>query len=69
MSSEFFEAEHFVIVKSTHEIDCLDWIQYFIDNWNKIIKQGTKLLVLAGVHGGQDGTIGSRDKNLLKDIY
>ena len=68
MSSEFFEAEHFVIVKSTHEIDCLDWIQYFIDNWNKIIKQGTKLLVLAGVHGGQDGAIGSRDKNLLKDI-
>ena len=68
MSGEIFEAEHLVIVKSTHEIDCLDWTQYFIDNWDKIMKHETKLLVLAGVHGGHDGAIGSRDKNLLKDI-
>ena len=68
MSSKYFMADHMCIVTSLKEIDSLEWVEYFIDNWEILMKKRSKLLVLAGIHGGTDGDIGPNDQNLLEDI-
>ena len=68
MSSKYFMADHMCIVTSLKEIDSLEWVEYFIDNWEILMKKRSKLLVLAGIHGGADGDIGPNDQNLLEDI-
>ena len=69
MTSENFETEQFVIINSVDEIDCLDWARYFIVNWKFIMKNGSRLLVLAGVHGDLDGLVRHKDSGLLNDIH
>ena len=68
MTNEIFEAERMVIIKSVKDIDSLEWVEYFIDNWEKFMKKQSKLLVLAGIHGGSCGEIGPKDEYLFNDI-
>ena len=60
-----FTSENFVIITSNIEIDSLQWQKYFQNNWSQLIRPNTKVLVLAGIHGGKDGELGSVDEGLF----
>ena len=66
--NQFFEAEQMVIINSLEEIDCLQWGEYFLENWKILMKDQSKFLVLAGVHGESDGKVLMKDHDLLNDI-
>ena len=67
MSKSWFTSENFVIITSNIEIDSLQWQRHFRNNWNKIIRPNSKVLVLAGIHGCKDGNLGFVDNGLLKE--
>ena len=62
-----FSSEHLVVITSKTAIDVLQWRKYIIDNWTKVMRKNSKLLVLAGVHGDSEGKIGHKDGGLFKD--
>ena len=62
-----FTAEHLVIITSDDEIEAPQWRKYLITNWDKLTRKNAKLLILAGIHGGEEGEIGPSDDGLLKD--
>ena len=64
---KFFTTESLVIITSKDEVDAFQWKKYIEKNWNRLIQRNSKLLVLAGIHGNQDGKLGDPDMNLLKD--
>ena len=64
---KFFTAENLVIITSKDEVDAFQWRKYMEQNWDKLKQENAKLLVLAGVHGNQDGKLGNQDIGLLKD--
>ena len=64
---KFFTAESLAIITSKDEVDAFQWKKYIEKNWNRLMQKDTKLLVLAGIHGNQDGKLGDPDLNLLKD--
>ena len=67
MPKNWFRTENFVIITSNIEIDSLQWQKHFQNNWNQLIRPNTKVLVLAGIHGCKDGTLGFVDEGLLKE--
>ena len=67
MTKDWFRTENFVIITSNIEIDSLQWQKHFQNNWNQLIRPNTKVLVLAGIHGCKDGTLGFVDEGLLKE--
>ena len=58
-----FKEERLVIVKSTNEITVLDWREYLNKNFERLARQDSKILILGGIHGQQDGKIGREDKD------
>ena len=60
-----FTSEGCVILTSTIEIDSLQWQKYFCNEWDKLMKPNTKVLVLAGIHGFKNGNLGTVDDGLL----
>ena len=62
-----FTTENFAIITSNIEIDSLQWQRHFQNNWNKLMRPNTKVLVLAGIHGCKDGELGSLDGGLLQE--
>ena len=67
VSKGVFTTEHFVIVTSNIEVDSLQWQRHFRSNWKQLIRPNTKVLVLAGIHGCQDGKLGAIDEGLLRE--
>ena len=63
---DVFTAENLVIITSKIEIDHLQWRKYFMENWTKLVRKNSKILVLAGIHGVHDGKLGNLDKALLR---
>ena len=63
--SRVFTTENYVIISTNTEIDSLQWQRHFRDKWDQLIRQNTKVLVLAGIHGCKDGEIGRVDEGLL----
>ncbi len=63
----FFTAESLVIITSKDEVDALQWKKYMEKNWDRLMQKNSKLLVLAGIHGEQDGKLGHLDVDLLQD--
>ena len=59
-----FTTENYVIVTSNCEIDSLQWQRHIRDKWDQLIRPNSKVLVLAGCHGGKDGEIGNVDEGL-----
>ena len=52
---EVFHEEELVVISSTDKINMLQWSEHLEENWDRLIKESTRLLVLAGVHGREDG--------------
>ena len=67
MSVNDFNTENSVIITSKKPIDCLEWGDFMIEKWNELMRKDSKLLVLAGIHGEENGKIGKADKGLLED--
>ena len=63
----FFSSENLAIITSKDEVDAFQWRKYIEKNWDDLKQKDAKLLVLAGIHGKQDGRLGSTDMGLLKD--
>ena len=64
---EEFAAEGCVILTSKIAIDCYQWRKDLESRWGKIMRPNSKLLVLAGIHGGPRGKLGQADFGLLDD--
>ena len=68
---EVFHNEKLVIISSNEKISMFTWSIYLRKNWDRLMKENTRLLVLAGVHGNMDGRLGkNEDKgrdNFVKD--
>ena len=67
MAEEVFTAEHLVIITSQIAIDALQWRKYMSDHWSRLTRRDATILVLAGIHGEDDGAVGEEDAGLLKD--
>ena len=39
----------------------LQWSEHLEENWSRLMKENTRLLVLAGVHGKKDGELGGNE--------
>ena len=66
-----FHDEHLVIISSNEEINMLQWSEHLAENWDRLMKENTRLLVLAGVHGKEDGELGKNEikgrENFVED--
>ena len=58
---EAFAEENFVVISSTIPITMRKWRLHLEKNWEKLMKENTRLLVVAGVHGGEDGRLGRNE--------
>ena len=58
---EAFAEENFVVISSTIPITMRKWRLHLEKNWDKLMKENTRLLVLAGVHGDEDGRLGANE--------
>ena len=61
MTERLFAVEKLVIISSRVEIDMSQWRRYLVKNWERLMPARTRLLVLAGIHGCQDGELGGRE--------
>ena len=66
-----FHEESLVIVSSNEKISMMKWRGHLKENWERLMKENTRLLVLAGVHGKEDGRLGENEvegkDNFVKD--
>ena len=62
MSKHLFSEEKCVIISSTNRITMRQWRTHLASNWKKLMPMNTRLLVLAGIHGEEDGRLGDREK-------
>ena len=58
---EAFAQENFVVISSTIPITMRKWRLHLEKNWDTLMKENTRLLVLAGVHGDEDGQLGPNE--------
>ena len=61
-----FKEERLVIVTSTDAINVLDWRRYLDQNFDRLARQDSKILILGGIHGRKNGEIGRRDERFVR---
>ncbi len=64
---EEFSSEHNVIIYSNYDARSMDWDDYMRKNWDRLIRRRSSVLVLAGIHGNEDGSLGRVDPELVLD--
>ena len=57
-----FHEENLVIISSNEKINMMRWRSHLKENWERLMKENTRLLVLAGVHGKEDGRLGENEE-------
>ena len=66
-----FHEENLVIISSNEKINMMRGRSHLKENWERLMKENTRLLVLAGVHGKEDGRLGENGvegkDNFVKD--
>ena len=66
-----FHEENLVIISSNEKINMMRWSSHLKNNWERLMKENTRLLVLAGVPGEKDGRLGANEvegrDNFVKD--
>ena len=60
-----FKDDHLVIITAKEKVTMPNWGDFILKEWDRLMKENTKLLVLAGVHGDEDGKVGSDDKRFI----
>ena len=58
-----FATENMVIITSTKPIQMIEWREHLLDHWEEVMKENTRLLVVSGTHGCQDGQLGGNDSS------
>ncbi len=53
-----FTNNHMVVITSNTGINMFNMRYYLQDNWNDIMEKNARLLILGGIHGGEDGALG-----------
>ena len=66
---EVFHEEELVVISSTDKINMLQWSEHLEENWDRLIKESTRLLVLAGVHGREDGELGGNETKGMATLW
>ena len=66
VESEVFSIEGLVIITSNDQINMLEWRKYLENNWAKFSKYKARLLVLAGIHGEEEGKMGDNEYSFVK---
>ena len=56
-----FHEENLVIISSSEKISMNKWRIHLKNNWERLMMENTRLLVLAGVHGKEDGALGANE--------
>jgi hypothetical protein len=56
-----------VIITATDVLEARQWRHYLITNWDRLTRKNSRILILAGVHGSENGCIGPSDAGLFKD--
>jgi hypothetical protein len=59
--AKFFTAEGLVIITSKDEVSAFQWRKYVEKNWDDLKQKNAVILILAGIHGKQDGKLGNPD--------
>ena len=62
MSEDLFAVEKHVIISSKDRISMRQWRTHLLGNWERLMPENTRLLVLAGIHGQEDGRLGDREE-------
>ena len=65
--AKFSPAEGLVIITSKDEVSAFQWRKNIEKNWDDLKQKNAVILILAGIHGKQDGKLGNPDLGLLKD--
>ena len=65
--SKIYTAEHLVIITSNYENSAREWRTYLNERWNELVRNNSRILVLAGVHGTNQGKVGDNDPGLFQD--
>jgi len=63
-----FKDEHFVIVTAKEKVKMFHWGDYILEEWDRLMKENTKLLILAGVHGTEPVGAGVHDNELVSKV-
>ena len=66
---QVFSIENTVIITTNEEITARQTRSYLLNNWDKLTSNRTsiRILILAGIHGYEDGKLGPLDQGLQKD--
>ena len=64
---EIYTSEHLVVITSEYENTAREWRMYLTQRWNSLVRENSRILILAGVHGNEDGKVGANDFGLLED--
>ena len=53
------------------EVQVLDWLEHLKNNWKELTAglHNATILILAGRHGDEDGSIGPTDKYIMSNHY
>ena len=57
-----FATENLVIISSKFPIQMIQWRAHLNSQWEQVMKENTRLLVVAGTHGREDGQLGENDQ-------
>ena len=61
MSDDLFAVEKYVIISARDRIDMSQLKKQLVDDWERLMPENTRLLLLAGIHGLEDGSLGDRE--------
>ena len=61
MSDDLFAVEKYVIISARDRIDMSQLKKQLVDDWERLMPENTRLLLLAGIHGHEDGSLGDRE--------
>ena len=65
--AEIYTSEDLVIITSSYENTAREWRMYLTKNWNRLVRENSRILILAGIHGSDDGELGENDPGLFRD--
>ena len=73
MSKGLIAVEKYVIISASDRITMRQWRTHLASDWEKLMPENTRLLMLAGIHGQEDGRLGDREDpdedDFVKDCH
>ena len=64
---QLFNNKNLAIITTMEMMESYEWRMYVEKHWDKIIKMNSRMMVMGGIHGYEDGKLGDVDKGLLEE--